>query len=412
MSERITKCRGCYSSNVDEVLPLQSIPIGDHFSKKYNNEPVYPVGLTLCENCSLVQLTQKLQKQTVFKQYFFNSHTLPFDPQKLKSQVLDIAKVLKTVDGSLILEIGCGSGHLLQEFISQGAQAVGIEPSAAQANAASEHGIRIITGEFDEKTVDEFLHLYGRADLVVVDNSSKMQHPIHLSNVADPLNYVGNLANLIKPEGKVVVRAPYLGEIVNKGLIDYVYHEHQSYFSLISITNLFSRLGFGIVSARRCRDDDLNAQFVFSKNRPVVNEGLLENDFARQEGSLDLSNTATYRLLGKRLKICRKIIRKELEDLSTATIVGYGASVASVSMMYQCKIVDFIDFLVDDNKEKVGLFSPSANLRVKNPDSLYSDNVGTLVLLASRFADKIMARHRRFTGKVLIPRLGVERLDA
>ena len=144
----------------------------------------------------------------VFKQYFFNSHILPFDPRKLKSQVLDIAKVMETVDGSLILEIGCGSGHLLQEFSSQGAQAIGIEPSAAQANAASEHGIRIITGGFDEKTVDEFLHLYGRADLVVIDNSSKMQHPIHLSNVADPLNYVGNLANLIKPEGKVVVRAP------------------------------------------------------------------------------------------------------------------------------------------------------------------------------------------------------------
>ena len=182
-------------------------------------------------------------QQKVFKQYCFNGHTSSLDPTKLESQELDITKFLGTASGRLILEIGCGSGHLLQEFSSQGAQAIGIEPSVAQANAAGERGIRTIIGEFDEKTVDEFLHLYGRADLVVVDNSSKMQHPIHLSNVADPLNYVGNLANLIKPEGKVVVRAPYLGEIVNKGLIDYVYHEHQSYFSLISITNLFSKLG-------------------------------------------------------------------------------------------------------------------------------------------------------------------------
>ena len=412
MSERITKCRGCYSSNFGEVLPLQSIPIGDNFSKNYNNEPVYPVGLTLCENCSLVQLTQKVQSQTVFKKYFLNCHASSFDPKVLKSRVLEIGNYFGSTRENLILEIGCGPGHLLRELSSQGAQAIGIEPSEAQVNVASGHGIRIISGEFDEKTVDEFLHLYGRADVVVVDNSSKMPHPIHLSNVPDPLHYVSNLAKLVKPEGKVVIRTPYLGEIVNRGLIDYVYHEHQSYFSLISITNLFSRLGFGIINARRCEDDDLNAQFVFSKNRSVVSEDLSVNDFARNEHRLHLGNASTYRRLDERLKTCRKRIQKELENLSTATIVGYGASVAPVSMMYQYKIVDFIDFLVDDNEEKVGLFSPNANLQVKRSNSLYLDNVGVLVLLASRFVDKIMERHRKFTGRVLIPHIGVEGFDA
>ena len=68
MLDQITKCRGCRSSKITEVLPLQSIPLGAQFSREPNQELVYPIGLTLCEKCSLVQLTQEYERR------FFDEH--------------------------------------------------------------------------------------------------------------------------------------------------------------------------------------------------------------------------------------------------------------------------------------------------------------------------------------------------
>ena len=84
-------------------------------------------------------------------------------------------------------------------------------------------------------------------------------------------------------------------------------------------------------------------------------------------------------------------------------IAGYGASTATVAMMYQYEIASDLDFLVDDNEDKIGLYSPNVNLRVENVDKIYTKTVDVLVILASRFANKIKNKHSNFGGKVIVP---------
>jgi hypothetical protein len=259
--------------------------------------------------------------------------------------------------------------------------------------------------QFDEETVSNFVDRYGQVDKVRVDNSNKIQHPLHLSNVNDPVAYVRNLRELLKPGGMVVVRTPYLGAIVREGFLDYVYHEHQSYFSLMSIRNLFSSLGFKIVNAYMCEDDPLNAQFVFAKGDFVAADSSTLRQFMSMEDCLNLDRSSTYVRIGTHLKSVQEKVQQQLTDIKATTIVGYGASVAPVSMMYQYKIVNYLDFLVDDDNEKFGLFCPGANLQVKNPDRLYLDNVDVVVLLASRLSNHILQKHSQFQGKILVPNL-------
>jgi hypothetical protein len=304
------------------------------------------------------------------------------------------------------VDLGSPADCIRHEAVSKVDEGSRTSVPNAEESVVYVHGATLFLDQFDEKTVTKFVDRYGQVDKVRVDNSSKMQHPLHLSNVNDPLAYVRNLAKLLKPDGTVAIRTPYLGAIVREGFLDYVYHEHQSYFSLMSIRNLFLKLGFNIVNAYMCENDNLNAEFVFTKASPAVRDRPTLKQFSSMEDSLDLDKPLTYIRLGTHLKLLQEKVQQKLESIKTTTIAGYGASVAPVSMMYQYNIVNFLDFLVDDNNEKIDLFCPAANLRVRSSDSLYVNNVDVLVVLASRFSNEIIQRHPQFTGKVLIPTLG------
>ena len=67
---------------------------------------------------------------------------------------------------------------------------------------------------------------------------------------------------------------------------------------------------------------------------------------------------------------------------------------------------DHLDFIVDDNPLKQGLFSPVSHIPVMAPDELYRRRPDYLLVLAWNFAEPIMSAHRRFAeegGRFVVP---------
>ena len=52
----LRKCRLCGSSNLSNVLKLEDSPLCDEYLKNKTNQPLYPLGLKLCNSCDFVQL--------------------------------------------------------------------------------------------------------------------------------------------------------------------------------------------------------------------------------------------------------------------------------------------------------------------------------------------------------------------
>ena len=52
--------------------------------------------------------------------------------------------------------------------------------------------------------------------------------------------------------------------------------------------------------------------------------------------------------------------------------------------------------IVDDNPAKHGTFSPGTHLEVRPSDDLYAGHPDGVVVLSWRYAEPIMARHRRY----------------
>ena len=81
--------------------------------------------------------------------------------------------------------------------------------------------------------------------------------------------------------------------------------------------------------------------------------------------------------------------------------VGYGASVAGISSLYQFGLEERVDLLVDDAEKRVGMYSPHSNHKVFSSRELKSLDVQTTLILVPRYTDSIIARWSGLLGNVM-----------
>jgi hypothetical protein len=68
--------------------------------------------------------------------------------------------------------------------------------------------------------------------------------------------------------------------------------------------------------------------------------------------------------------------------------------------------INFLDSLYDDFKVKQGLYSPGFNVPVKASSKIYKDNPDYIIILAWRYKNQIIKKHKKFLkngGSFIIP---------
>ena len=58
---------------------------------------------------------------------------------------------------------------------------------------------------------------------------------------------------------------------------------------------------------------------------------------------------------------------------------------------------------MDENAGKIGTYSPGLHLKVFGPEYIDNNKVDTIVILAWRYADLIMEKHKDFKGEFILP---------
>lgn len=140
--------------------------------------------------------------------------------------------------GSLqrIVEIGCGRGEILAYVRDQlGCQALGVEPSRAQASAAaSRFGLEVLNADLD--SVD----LAGRrADALVLCHVLEHFH--------DPRAALIRCRDLLVDDGWIFIEVPnILHPDTRKRLSRWLAIEHMHYFSVGTLSRLLRETGFRV----------------------------------------------------------------------------------------------------------------------------------------------------------------------
>ena len=127
----------------------------------------------------------------------------------------------------------------------------------------------------------------------------------------------------------------------------------------------------------------------------IVPEMLAEE---REAGML---SAETYQAFSARVDKVREDLVAMLADLSAQglKIAGYGAPAKGNTLLNFFKIgPDTLDYLVDRNTLKQGLFSPGMKIPIRSPEAMDAERPDVLLVLAWNFFDEIRLQQKDFVA--------------
>jgi SAM-dependent methyltransferase len=405
-------CRFCSSKIKEPVVDLGLSPLANSYldaNQKDKKEFFYPLKLYFCENCFLVQLADAEKPENIFSDYaYFSSysttwlnHARDFATQVMERFSLDTK--------SHVVEIASNDGYLLQFFKEREIPILGIEPALNIAKIANDKGISTICDFFNEKTADKISKDDKTADILIAINV--------LPHVPNLHSFVSGMKKLLKPDGVIIVQfSAYLLPFIQKTMFDSVYHEHYSYFSLITLQKIFSyhRLEIFDVEENLIHGGSLR---LFIKHTDYSKITISDNvdKLIKKEISAGLTKLSTYKefskkILEKKINIWNFFIQSLREHKK---IVCYGAPAKGNTLLNYCGITpDMIEYTVDISPHKQGKFLPGTHIPIKNPLEIKKTKPDYLVILAWNLQEEIISQMnfiRQWNAKfvVLIPEVQI-----
>ena len=398
-------CRACGARNLKLVLSLGKMPLANSLltaEQLDKPEPVFPLDVTFCPDCALVQITETVPPEVLFRDYLYFSSFSDALVAHARQNVQKLLAARKLGPDSLVVEIASNDGYLLQFFKQAGVPVLGIEPATNIAKVAVEHGIQTINEFFCDALATKLRTEGKRADVVIGNNV--------LAHVADLNGFVRGVATLLKDDGLAQFEFPYVKDMIDHVEFDTIYHEHLCYYSLTSVVRLFQRHGLRCVGVERIpiHGGSLRVQWALqgrSSNKPSPAVDAL----LREETAWDVNSFEFYAGFAQRVEKLGAHLRTMLNDLKRQgrSIAAYGAAAKGSTLLNYFRIGrETIDFVVDRSTHKQGRFMPGTRIPILPPDELHKRRPDYVLLLTWNFADEILnqqAEYQKQGGKFIIP---------
>lgn len=403
-----TFCRFCGAPDLQLVIQLGDMPLAGGFfpagtsNKKLEQERSYPLDICFCEQCYLLQVNNIVNPDLLFKNYFYHTSAIKTLTDHFTELADSLPQKLNPKD-SFIVEIGSNDGPFIKALQKNHFRCIGVDPAHNIVTTARKEGLPIIEAYFTTKVAKEIVKEHGQADAIFSFNT--------MAHIEDMHEVVKGIKLLLKPNGFLTFEIHYLRSVLAQTQYDMLYHEHQYYYSVLTLQKLFALHDMEIfdVELVTTHAGSLRVSVQHIKTgKEKLSDRL--HQFIAEEKKAGYDKIQTYQNFNAQIEKTKKDLLKLLNKLKAdgKKIVGYGASGRGTILSNYCGLDShYLEYVIDDAPAKQGAITPGNHLAIQSSAVLNtSDRPDYCVLFAWSFWEEIRAKNTEYSkrgGKFIVP---------
>ena len=356
----------------------------------------------VCEKCFLVQLKESSSPNEIFSNYaYFSSYSTTW-LKHAESYVEMMLENYQFTKDSLVIELASYDGYLLQYFKEKKIPVLGIEPAENVAKSAIKKGIDTRIDFFTKDLALNLKNNQKQADLIIANNV--------LAHVPELNDFVHGIKILLKDDGLATLEFPHLLNLIEKNQFDTIYHEHFSYFSFLTVINIFKHHELEIFHVQELSTHGGSLR-LFVKHKSNDNFSITPEikNILDKESKAGLDKIDTYTNFTISAEKIKEDLLNFLHDCkkNNKQVIGYGAPAKGNTLLNFCNIdKTLISYTVDKNIHKQGKYLPGIQIPIKSLEEIKKTKPDFVLILPWNLQNEIITEInyiQDWGGKFVIP---------
>ena len=304
-----------------------------------------------CSGCGLVQLSNDPVP------YFRETIRAAAFSQEMKDfRIGQFSELMDrfSLQGNKIIEIGCGRGEYLSLLKQCGADPYGLEQSRESVEKCLKNGLNVSQGfiEYTDFRID-----HSPFDAFVILNFLE-----HLPNINTVLR---GIYNNLADNAVGLVEVPNFDMMLKNNLFSEFTSDHLFYFTQDTISETLKLNGFEILECNEIWHDYIISAVV------------------RKRARLNLEPFYNHQV---KLK-CE--IREYINQFGYNKVAIWGAGHQALAIISLMDLAGSIKYVVDSATFKQGRYTPATHIPIVSPETLESDPVDAVIVMAAGYSDEV-----------------------
>ncbi|MFC2005281.1 class I SAM-dependent methyltransferase [Chloroflexota bacterium] len=382
--ERIKCCRVCQNRDIVEFLDLGEQPFANSLLKSLRDEEgFYPLSLSWCPDCRLVQLNHTAEPTDLFSSYVWVTATSQTAKEHARIFYQEVVSRTQNLKDGYVLEVASNDGTFLKPFVENGFKVLGVDPAENIADKAVDDGVPTKCQFFGVEAAREIVEEFGQARAVIARNV--------LPHVANLHDFVEGLHICLDEKGLLVVEFHY-ASVIYQGLhYDSIYHEHLCYYTLMSVERLLNQYNLFIVDVMESPIS--GGSLILYIKKSGEEKTSIVKAYRDSEKTTGVNELSSWKIFAEHVYSHREHLLNILTGITekTGPIVGYGASARSSTLLNFCGIdTRFVSVIADQNPLKHKHYTAGTHIPIASPEEVMKESSKYVLILAWNFADEII----------------------
>ncbi len=384
--KREEECRVC-QGRLQDVEILGELYPSDFVEKQPDYTP-YPLILSKCDDCTLVQLRYTVSLDSMYRQYWYRSSLNKSMISDLKDVAIKSLKRVELKNNDTVLDIGCNDGTLF-DFIPSSVVKIGFDPARNLSREA-------------EAKCDIFINEYFNSfDYIGWPKAKLITSIAMFYDLLDPMEFVQGVRDVLADDGIWTIQFTDLYSMMKINAFDNICHEHLEYYTLDYLEWLLDKVGLEVFDAEynKVNGGSLRVYVAhrgFKKRKPIVDKFWIEEHdyFESEEGSL----TNFF----KRTKDIRKRVIDLLETFNKNGMIihALGASTKGNTLLQYYGLDEtIIKAAAEINTDKLGLKTVGSNIPIILEEESLKINPNYYFVLPWHFKDTFVTNFKEYLNE-------------